>query len=203
MSAPVDPSTDPDARGLIEAVGLVPCGPVAWGEPVPSKKSGVYVIDLPSRRPAAPIDAHLVQAWLDHVPGLLLGDCRPSTEELAERLQRFWHPSETVLYAGQTTRPLCERLDDFHEHILGNDSPHRGGHWLQTLRSDAGLRVWWAETDEPGRDEGRLLAEFRTRLLRHRPDLAGRGPAELLPFANLQTEVGKRKPHGLKGSVRQ
>jgi hypothetical protein len=160
------------------------------------------VLDSPLHE--APIDEGLVQKWLDYVPGLRMqGGHRPSVGELAECLRRWWFPSETVLYIGQTTKDtIGQRVDAFYRHVLGNRRPHRGGHWLKVLRSDASLRVWWAETDEPGQDEGRLLAGFRARLLRRRPDLTGRGPTELLPFANLETEARKRKPHGIKGSVR-
>ena len=43
---------------------------------------------------------------------------------------------------------------------LGDRRPAAGGHWLKTLRSLDGLKVWWAATAATEEYEDALLAAF-------------------------------------------
>ena len=172
-----------------------------WGEPVPCRNPGVYVVALSAPLERAPIDAARVRAWLNRVSGLMLDGARPTASALISRLEQFWWPQSEVIYIGCTTATIEKRVGAFVRHELGNRSPHRGGHWIKTLTPGAALRVWWSEAGDPVVAEGRLIAAFRQVLVAGFPNLAGTSPANLLPFCNLTTETGAVKPHGLASQV--
>src|SRR4029079_3472349 len=83
---------------------------------------------------------------------------------------------------------------------LGDRRPHSGAHWLKTLRSLDGIRVWWSLTDATEEYEDALLAAFAATV--PATDLAGLPDrAELLPRANLRRPTGERKATGVTGSL--
>jgi transcription elongation factor GreA len=188
------------AAELLRSVGLLADGPAAWGTPVRSSRPGVYVVDLPSPPPSAPIDFAAIGRWLDRVPGLTLDGARPTGRELAARLHRFWLPDQPVLYVGMSAASIGARVAAYYRTPLGDPRPHAGGHWLKTLSGLDRLRVWWAETEAAEEYEDGLLEAF-----------AAAVPAEVaaalhdatvvLPFANLQTADGVRKDHGIRGAL--
>lgn len=186
------------AAELLTSAGLTPVGPVVWGSPVTSDAPGVYVVESAEPSDAAPIDSAAVAAWINRVPTLLVDGRRPRAADLASRLASFWIPGEPVLYVGLAGTSVAKRVRQFYHTPLGDPRPHAGGHWLKTLATLATLRVWWAETDDPARDEHALLIAFAARVAAK----PGRRLADpVLPFANRQTAAGIRKVHGISGST--
>jgi hypothetical protein len=111
-------------RELFEGVGVVPCGPVPWNNPVLETRSGIYVV------------ARV-----------------PSADELGERVEaedilkightskhKFWLSDQPVVYVGKATC-LRQRLGQFYRHRYGNRSPHRGGQDVLLLHRDHGGTV--------------------------------------------------------------
>lgn len=179
------------ATELLAAARLTPHGPVIWGDPVPCRGPGVYVVETATLLRAAPIDERAVRAWLSRVPTLRLDGRRPSPADLAARLAEFWIADDRVTYVGRTGSGLAKRVGDFYRTPLGDPRPHLGGHWLKTLAGLDTFRVWWAETDDPSAMEDALLTAFARR----------HGGGMVLPFANRQTAAGVRKLHGITGST--
>ena len=200
------------APALLREVGLLPDGPVPWGRPVPARGSGVFVVELPSPLPSAPIELTRVGKWLEHVPSLTLDGARPSSRALAARLASFWLPTEVVLYVGATEASIGARIAAMQRTVLGDRRPHAGGHWLHLLTALPRTRLWWAETDAVEEYEDALLGAFAAAVSGAsaavaRGSAAGGSPAgtthagEILPFANLRRPTGERRRSGLAGSL--
>lgn len=189
-----------DAASLLRSVGLLADGPAVWGRPVPAHGPGVFIIELPAPSATAPIELTRVGKWIERVETLRLDGTRPVSRALAARLASFWVASQTVLYIGASDASVGRRVSAIARTELGDRRPHSGGHWLKTLRSLDGLRVWWAPTDATEEYEDALLAAFAERVLE--TDLAGAPDRGLiLPWANLRWQTGERKPTGLSGSL--
>jgi transcription elongation factor GreA len=186
------------AAQMMRSLGLAVDGPVMWSSPVGSRRPGVFVVELGAPLADAPIDHAALRRWLEQVPGLRLDGERPTTRDLAGRLELFWQPAESVVYVGRSTRALGARVAAMYATGLGDDRPHPGGHWLKTLRVLRELRIWWAETDAHEEYEDALLAEFASLATRQPPP--GTGP--LLPFANLADAYGQPRRHGLSEHLR-
>lgn len=188
------------APELLRAVGLLADGPVVLGRPIRAPGPGVYLVELASPLPEAPIELTRVGKWIERVPSLRLDGERPTSRALAARLAAFWVPSSPVLYVGSTDGQVAGRVAALEHHVLGDRRPHAAAHWLKALRVD-GLRVWWASTDAPEEYEDALLDAFATAV--DPADVARlHRPRPLLPFANLRTTTSERKDHGITGSVR-
>ncbi|MCC6649754.1 MAG: hypothetical protein IT348_01240 [Candidatus Eisenbacteria bacterium] len=197
------------ADALLADFGKAHSGRVGWGKAVASDKPGVYIVQLREADHAAlqpqrelAISLELLTAWLDRVPALRLDRSRPTAAQLRARLARHLWPESRVLYIGSTTRPLRERVREFHRHALGSRHPHRGGQWLKALRPevlDASEVVWLetAPTISPPDVEEELHRLFAVRLAGHDPLRRRFSAAELLPFANLETVQKIRRHHGL------
>lgn len=187
---------DPTALELMRAAGLMPDGPVTWGQPVRSRAPGIFVVELTAGAESAPIDSRAVLAWLQRVPDLRLDGERPAQAALAARLASFWLPRQRILYVGRTSKSLGGRVGAAYATRLGDRRPHPGGHWLKTLTGLERLRVWWAETEAPEEYEDALLALFAEGV-----PVADRGtlPANtpLLPWAVLETALGERRETGI------
>jgi transcription elongation factor GreA len=189
-----------DAASLLRSVGLLADGPTVWGRPVPAQAPGVFVIELAEPKATAPIELTRVGKWIERVDSLRMDGERPSSRALAARLASFWLPSQTVVYIGATDASIGRRVAAIARTGLGDRRPHSGGHWLKTLRSLDGIRVWWTLTKATEEYEDALLAAFA----------AGVAPADLaalpdrdvvLPWANLRRPTGERKATGLTGSL--
>jgi len=181
-------------------VGLLADGPVRWGQPVPARKPGVYVVELGASLPTAPLELSLVGKWLERLPSLALDGRRPTSRALQERLASLWWPDARVLYAGATERSIGGRVAALVAHVPGDRQPHADGQWLHLLRGldRIGVRVWWAVTDAP---EEYLDAVFDA-FAADRGAVSGRPPGALpLPWANTRRPTGERQAHGITGSI--
>ena len=157
-------TNDADAASLLRSVGLLADGPAAWGRPIPAHGPGVFVIELPTPLATAPIELTRVGKWIERVETLRMDGSRPASRALAARLASFWVPSQTVVYVGASDASVGRRITAIARTELGDRRPHSGGHWLKTLRSLDGLRVWWAPTDATEEYEDALLAAFADRV---------------------------------------
>lgn len=191
-----DVPNDPTALELLRASGLMPDGPVTWGQPVRSRQPGVFVVELPAPLDAAPLDNAAIRGWLERVPTLRLDGEHPTVAELAARLSSFWLPRQRVLYVGRTSKSLNGRVGAAYATRLGDRRPHPGGFWLKTLQGLDQLRVWWAETEAPEEYEDALIALFAEGV-----PVVDRGtlPASsaVLPWAVLDTVTGDRRDSGI------
>jgi len=181
-------------------VGLLADGPVRWGQPVPAKRPGVYVVELGVPLATAPLELSLVGKWLERLPGLALDGRRPTSRALQERLASLWWHDARVLYAGATDRSIGGRAAALVAHLPGDRQPHADGQWLHLLRGldRIGVRVWWAVTDAPEEYLDALFDAFAA----DRAAAAGRPPGALpLPWANTRRPTGERQAHGLTGSI--
>jgi len=181
-------------------VGLLADGPVRWGQPVPARKPGIYVVELGASLPTAPLELSLVGKWLERLPGLALDGRRPTSRALQERLASLWWPDARVLYAGATDRSIGGRAAALVAYVPGDRQPHADGQWLHLLRGldRIGVRLWWAVTDAP---EEYLDAVFDA-FAADRGAAPGRPPGALpLPWANTRRPTGERQAHGITGSI--
>src|SRR6478609_732001 len=193
-------TTTQGAAALLRSVGLMADGPAVWGRPVGAPGPGVFVIELAAPLATAPIEPTRIGKWIERVETLRLDGERPTSKALAARLASFWLPSQTVIYVGTTDASIGRRVAAIGRTELGDRKPASGGHWLKTLRSLEGVKVWWAATTATEEYEDALLAAFA----------AGVPPADLaalpdrgvvLPWANLRRPTGERKATGLKGAL--
>ena len=190
----------PTAASLLRDVGLLADGPLPWGRPVPARKAGVFIVDLPAPLATAPIELTRVGKWLEHVPTLLLDGTHPSSRALRARLASFWLPSQAVLYIGATEVSIAGRVAAMDRTVLGDRRPFSGGHWLKTLRILATARVWWAATDAVEEYEDALLSAFAAGV--PEAELATLpGRSVVLPFGNLRRSAGERRASGLTESL--
>jgi|GEM_PF-2834469 len=207
MRVTIMPST---ITHLFQRIERHPSGPVRWGEAVPERHGGVYVVSLtadPDRlagasMPVAPIDMAAVDSWLACAGSLSLEGERPTAEVLGERLSRFWLPDEVVLYIGKAGASLRQRIHDYYRTPLGKPRPHAGGCWLKVLDNLPALWVFWAASERREHDENVLLGEFVTNTSPvARLSLAD--PDHPFPFANLEYPKGHRKRHGIQHQHRR
>jgi transcription elongation factor GreA len=187
------------AAELLRSVGLSADGPAILGRGVRAGGPGVYVVELPSPLPTAPLDIHALSGWLARVPTLELDGLQPTSKQLLARLSSFWIPSATVLYVGASERSIGGRVAALEQHVLGDPRPHAAAHWLKPLRV-SGLRVWWASTNAPEEYEDALLDAFAATVPADER-AALHDPTTVLPFANLRTATGQPKNHGLRRST--
>lgn len=179
-------------NSLLASVNIPLMGQVQWGQKIPSQEHGIYIIALtddPNQNnntfPQAPLDMAAIMAWLAHATEMTLDkQPHPTTAAIAQRLQQFWLPSETIIYIGKADQPLRKRVGDFYNHKLGRKGPHAGGHWLKTLSNINELQVYYAECDQAKQVETALLEQFAANANNN------------IPFANL-TYSGGRKKHGI------
>ena len=195
--------TEPDrgAADLIRSIGLLADGPVRWGQPVPARGPGLYVVELGAPLPTAPLELTRVGKWLERLPGLLLDGARPNSRALSARLATLWWPEARVLYAGATDRSIGGRAAGLIAHVPGDRQPHADGQWLHLLRgveATLGLRLWWAQTDAPEEYLDALLDAFGADRVASRDRPAG---ALALPWANMRRPTGERQVHGITGSI--
>ena len=149
-----------DAASLLRSIGLMADGPTVWGRPVPASGPGVFVVELPAPLATAPIELTRVGKWIERVETLRLDGERPTSKALAARLASFWLPSQTILYIGASDASVARRVAAIGRTELGDRRPNPGGHWLRTLRSLDGVRVWWAATDATEEYEDALFSAF-------------------------------------------
>jgi transcription elongation factor GreA len=194
--------TGPDrsAADLIRTVGLLADGPVRWGQRVPARGPGIYLVELGAPLPTAPLELALVGKWLERLPDLRMDGKHPTSRALEARLASLWWPDATVLYIGATERSIGGRAAALVAHVPGERQPHADGQWLHLLRGidRLGVRLWWAETDAPEEYLDAVLDAFGD----GRTPPSGRPEGALaLPWANTRRPTGERQAHGLTGSI--
>ena len=191
---------DVGAPSLLRSVGLMADGPAVWGRPVQAQGPGVFVIEAPAPLASAPIELTRVGKWIERVETLRLDGEVPTSKALAARIGSFWLPSQTVVYIGTSDVSVARRVAAIAKTELGDRRPAAGGHWLKTLRSLDGLKVWWAATAATEEYEDALLAAFAAGVPEE--DLAALPDRSVvLPWANLRRPTGERKATGLTGSL--
>jgi transcription elongation factor GreA len=190
----------PGAADLFREVGLLADGPVVWGRPVGTRTGGIFIVELPAPRPTAPIELTTVGKWLERVPDLRMDGSRPTSRALAARLAAFWIPSARVLYVGSTDGSIGGRVEAIRATVLGDRRPHSGGHWLHVLTGLERARVWWARTDAVEEYEDAVLEAFAAGVPAAERERVP-GGSVVLPFANLRSVTGERKPTGLSNSL--
>ena len=138
--------------------------------------------------------------WVERVGTLRLDGERPVSRALAARLGSFWLPSQAVVYIGTSDASVGRRVAAIAKTGLGDRRPAAGGHWIKTLRTLDGVKVWWAATAATEEYEDALLAAFAAGV--PEADLAGLPDRSVvLPWANLRLPTGERKATGLTGSL--
>jgi transcription elongation factor GreA len=158
------------------------------------------VVELPAPLPSAPIDVARVGKWIERVETLRLDGARPTSRALAARLASFWLPSQTVLYIGTSEASVGRRVLAMARTELGDRRPYASGHWLKTLRSLEGVRIWWSPTTATEEYEDALFDAFTEGV----PDAdraASPDGETALPFGNLRRPDGRRRATGLTGSL--
>jgi hypothetical protein len=193
---------------VFAAAGLDQEGVVAWGQPLPNNRSGVYVVatgqepdSLDRMLAQAPISGAAIEELLAVRPELTLDGQRPTADELASRIAAFWLPDEPIVYIGLATS-LRTRVRSFYRTPLGAARPHSGGWFLKTLANLDGLYVHFAPAVDFDAAEIAMLDAFVAGVSRAtRTRLAD--PDHPWPFANLEIRQGGRKirkRHGIKGA---
>jgi len=189
-----------DAASLLRSIGLLADGPTVWGRPVPAPGPGVFVVESPAPMATAQVELTRVGKWIERVETLRLDGQRPTSKALAARLSSFWLPSQTVVYVGSSDVSVARRVAAIGRTELGDRRPNPSAHWLRTLRSIDGFRVWWAATDATEEYEDALFTAFAEGV--PAADLAGLSDRTVvLPWANLRRSTGERKATGLSGSL--
>src|SRR3954465_15274385 len=175
-------------------------GPVVWGRAVPASGAGVFLIELPAPLSTAPIELTRIGKWIERVETLRVDGERPTSRALAARLPGFWLPSQTTLFIGASETSVARRVAAIGRTELGDRRPNPSGHWLRTLRSLDGLRIWWAATDATEEYEDALFTAFAEQVsTAHLSNVPDRDV--VLPWANLRRPTGERKATGLTGTL--
>lgn len=188
------------AQAVLRTLDLTIDGPVRWGQPVRSRAPGIFVVEAPVAEALPQLDIVAIRGWLDRVPSFTLDGARPEPNAVADRLRSFWLPGQHVVYVGRSQKSLGARVGALYGTVLGDRRPHSGGHWLKTLKNLAELRVWWAETDAPEEYEDAVAAAIgETVIPEERAGL--RIHSVLLPWANLESATGEKRPTGLAGTL--
>ncbi len=189
----------PSAQQLLGPLDLLVDGPVRFGDRVPERGPGVYVVETTEPSREAPLDHGAIRAWLERVPTLRLDGERPEPSELARRLAAFWIPDTPVLFIGSAPRSIAGRIAAQHATALGSRRPYPGAYWLRTLRDAGRWRVWWARTEAVEEYADALMSAFAQAVS---PEAVAGLPAgtPVLPFGNLGSLTGERRDHGLTGA---
>jgi hypothetical protein len=192
---------------LLASVGLEPFGCVAWGEPVPEARTGVYLVSLTSSPdrvdgllPECPLREVALNELLTVCPAIRLDGEAADAARIAERLASYWLPDECVLYIGLAGQPLRTRVRQYYRTPLGASKPHKGGWWLKTLSRLDELWVHYAATASFEEAEAGMLRSFAAGVSENtRRRLRAGDP--VMPFANLRDGDWRRKKHGLAGTT--
>jgi hypothetical protein len=120
---------------LFSCAGIERTGTANWGDRIPERGPGVYVISI--------ADPSLV-----------------TVESLPESDRRCWISDQPIIYIGRGVQ-LSRRLSQFYRHEYGKRSPHRGG---QAILNVGGLkRIDWAAVNDYASAEHRLIAAFEAK----------------------------------------
>ena len=195
---------------LLDSVDLQPETPILWSEMSSwlsrcPDKPGVYFVSLsecPDSNhgtiPTAPICRKAIQDWIDKVKELKIDGHRPNSHEIMDRLQKFWLPSENILYIGNSDS-IKERIRNLYSHEMGDKRPHRGGHWKRLLSNLDDLYIHYADASIQNKSTEELkkilLSKFKAETSTY-VDKKSYVASYTVPFANIDGP-GCRKKHGL------
>ena len=191
---------------IFRSAGLHPAGVLPWGESVPERGAGVYLVALTKELgstdaalPTAPIDPARVKTLLRARPELQMDGRRPTAKELADRVVASWLPDEVVVYIGLAGTSLRSRVGQYYRTPLGARRPHAGGWFIKLLGNLDELWVHYAPFDRPSEAENRMLDSFCSHVS-EKAKLALHDLDHPFPFANLEWPPGTRKRHGITGA---
>lgn len=190
----------PSAQQILSVLDLMVDGPVRFGDRVPERAPGVYVIETPEPTKEPPLDHGAIRGWLERTPHLRLDGERPLPGDLARRLAMFWLPDTPVLFIGSAPRSIAGRIAAQEATELGSRRPYPGAYWLRTLRDPGRWRVWWARTEAVEEYADALMSAFARSL---DPEAVSHLPAgtPVVPFGNLGSVTGERRAHGITGAL--
>ena len=94
-----------------------------WGEPIPSRGPGVYVVEGPADLWTAPLSMPAIEAWLQRVPGIRVDGVQADARSLARRLDVFWIHHEPVVYVGRAGTDVGGRVRAYYRTRLGDPRP--------------------------------------------------------------------------------
>ena len=117
---------------LFAVAGLVPQGPLAWGERSTEAGPGVYVVAVPDPY-AIGFDKTFVE------PGTIPND------------------GQAVIYIG-ATKHIRTRINQLYSHVYGNRSPHHGGQDVLLVATEKHL--FWSPTADYVRAKHILIEHF-------------------------------------------
>jgi hypothetical protein len=162
------------ADELFRLAGVLPSAPIKWGDNVPCKRAGVYVIEI------------------DDISTVRFMNLSPEQEYARLRLERDrlrWRSDQNIIYIGRTgpTVGLQERLRLFRGHDYGKGSPHSGGQAILLL--NCAKTIHWAAVDDYKDAEIKLAVAFWQ-------------IAKRLPFGNIKFPGGKKARALVSASVR-
>ena len=187
---------DRSAATLLREVGLMADGPALWGKSVRHNGPGVFLVELKAPVTAPSVNLAVIGRWIERVPEMLLDGKRPSGKEIQARLARFWLPSQPVLFIGSSTKSVAGRVNALAKTVPGDLKPAGSGLWLNVLRAQADLRVWWAATNAPEEYEDGLMDAFAKGVpASERAALHDASAA--LPWAVWRSPSGARKDTGI------
>ena len=152
---------------LVKSAELKIDGIVPWGSLPDEERPGLYVVALSEKAEElicldkAPISCSAVESWIERVELMRIDKQVPTVGKIVERLSEFWLPDETILYIGQTNRPLWIRIRELYYQVLGKSSRHCGGHWLKALDNLKSMFIYYSVLETGHREaEDCLLAKF-------------------------------------------
>jgi hypothetical protein len=185
------------------SASLAPEGVVRWGQPVPERATGIYVVSVARATdstaeavPEAPLELARLKELRAVRPETSLDGRVTTAAALQSRLETFWFHDEVILYVGLAGQPLRTRVRQYYTTPLGARKPHAGGWWLKTLSVLEDLWVHYAPTPDSKTTERTMLKAFADQV----PAAARAGlhdPDRVAPFANLRCWDNAVKRHGI------
>lgn len=135
MSASLTRQKILSADDLFRQIGIKRSTTTLWGEDVPERGSGVYIVSLENADIAI--------------------------DRLTIRERSFWNADQTVIYIGRSNN-LRRRLKQFQRHKYGQPRPHRGGEAILLL--EGRKIIQWASVTDYAKAERRLIEAFKARV---------------------------------------
>jgi len=175
-------------------------GSLRWGEKIPCKKQGIYIVLTPNKKATNLIfNRGAINLWIKKVANMEVGTEKPTFENLSTELKRFWFNNEIILYVGQTSQPIRTRVNQYYKTEIGERKPHSGGYWIKTLAFLNDCLVFWKACDHPKEIETKILTFFHHQF----SDKNISKENLIIPFANLEIHLQNknqkiRKNHILK-----
>ena len=144
---------------LFKQAGLTFHGQVKCGQLINSRACGFYVVALTDDieklvcMDKPNFDDNAIEQWIKVVKSggkqILIDNKVADLRSIQQRLEKFWLPDETIIYIGKAgpnkKRTIRKRVKEYYETKMGCDGKHAGGHWVNTLKNDSSLNVFYSE----------------------------------------------------------